>query len=376
MTRKLCLFIIVVLSAALLAAGVSANEKKAKPTALKIGFDQSYSPLSGYTLSSKFSKLKTYLENEFGADVSANSSGWTTSKLNKFDIYIIPGGCKSIPPAEAISALKTWVQNGGKLLFLWHWMGFNYQATYWHAGVQLHDKILEHFGMQIKGTDAGGTRIVNFSGPFGTTPYNVDTVLGGAKASWMHSATGSAKFLGWNSNGNPVASYNPKAGKGKLILIGNEHNFQNSRIDLADNEKFLYNLIHYLGGNGGGTGGAKSDLMVKFVKAREKVLSPGDQITLITRIKNKSKNPTPASSVRFYLSPDKELSASDKLIDEAVVPPLGKRKGKKIKKIFILPMSLGDGMYYIIAIVDEDEQIKDKNRDNNAKASNKKIEIM
>lgn len=113
------------------------------------------------------------------------------------------------------------------------------------------------------------------------------------------------------------------------------------------------------------------DLMVKLTKAAPKTVEAGDQLKLIARVKNKSAVNSTAAYIYFYLSPDKELDATDLLLGSTTVPAINKKKSKKVKKVILVPQIVGAGNYYIIAMLD----VNDSNEDNNVKASKKTIKI-
>ena len=380
--RKHYCFLAVVLIVLIAAVPASAEKHKRRgdATAPKIAFSESYSPYAGFTLSNKYSKLKTYLESEFpGATVDSLTTGFTN--LSGYDILILPGRFQTDVPDSHAQILFQWIKNGGCLIALWYsWT--NNHATgqpfeLWGAD-RVYFVVFEGSGLGHKRTPPPTNTMTSFSSPFNSNPYPVNTVIGDERSVWMDYGVGTGgKTLAWG-NGYAMAGYNDNVGSGQVYLIGNLYAFQNYLIDTADNKDFIFNIIHYYlndGGGGGGGGTGDADLMVRLCKARFRFFSPGDQITLIARIKNKGKKDAPATDVTFYLSPDDELSGSDIKIDSAVLPALNKRKGKRIKKTFLLPLSIGAGNYYVIAIVDEAEAIPDSDRDNNTKASKKTIEI-
>jgi len=377
--RKFYCLSAMILIVLFIAVPALADEKKRSPSAvLKIGLSEAYNPQPGFTLADKYSKLKTALENEFGADVQSVTSNW--GNLSSYDVFIIPCRFQVEAPAADATALLNWVQNGGCLIVLWYPMhlGSGQAGTDrdWGGRNLSNITLLNGSGLVSRATPASSNIMTSFVGPFNSNPYSVSTVTGDVKTGWLI-IEGGGKNLAW-SGGQLVAAYNDNVGQGQTYMLGNLYAFQDNLIDAADNKDFIFNIIHYyLGSDGGGNGGTpEADLYVKKIKSKHREYSPGDQIVLITRIKNKSNVATPATDVTFYFSPDKQLDASDILIDSTAVPALAKRKSKKIKKTFLLPLALAAGDYYVIAIVDEAEAVPDKNRDNNAKAYNKTIEIL
>ena len=113
------------------------------------------------------------------------------------------------------------------------------------------------------------------------------------------------------------------------------------------------------------------DLMIKVVKGAPRSLETNEQLKLTARVKNKSGFKSDSCTIKFYLSPDKELDASDLLLGSTEVPALNKRKGKKIKKVVIVPATLGAGSYYVISEL----VVSDANPDNDIKAGKKVIKV-
>jgi hypothetical protein len=131
----------------------------------------------------------------------------------------------------------------------------------------------------------------------------------------------------------------------------------------AENDTWLY----------GPPGGDKKsfDLFVKLAKAAPKTVSPGGQISLIARIKNKGPDTSLACRVYFYLSPDKGLDTTDILMGTADLSGINNKKSKRLKKKALIPVTLGKGDYYAVAEVN----IADAKETNNVKASQKTVRI-
>ncbi len=356
----------------LLASAAQADDdKRTRPTALQIGFSESYAPYAGFTLAQNFSKLKTYLQNEFGATVTSVTGGWSSATLNQFDIFIIPGRFGTYTPSGANTALRSWISNGGCAIVLWYPMHHSNPDTAWQ-GKYLHDDVLNFFGMGSRSTQNGGLNITSFIGPFNTTPNNVSLVQGSHKSAWMGRADSGSAYMAWSSSGQAICTYNPNAGSGKLFLIGNVYAFQDSLIDTADNRNFLYNIISYCSSGGGG---GDPDLFVKKLKGKPTTVTVGQQLKIKARIKNKGGSASTATTVNFYLSPDATYDATDILLGSETVPALNKNKSKKIKKTVIIP-SVGAGTYYIIAIVDPGDTVTESDETNNTKVATKVITII
>ena len=382
-THYCFLAVVLIVLVAAVPASAEKHKRRGDATAPKIAFSESYSPYAGFTLSNKYSKLKTYLESEFpGATVDSLTSGFTN--LSGYDILILPGRFQATVPDSHAQLLLQWIRNGGCLIALWYPWTDNASRIAVESDMNwgARQVVLTTFhscGISHYMNYGANNVMTSFASPFGSNPYNVSSVIGDFKTvSYTPSGSPGGKPLAW-AGGTAVSGYNDNVNnQGHIYLIGNLYAFQDYLIDSSDSRDFIFNIIHHYlndGGGGGGGGAGDADLMVRMCKAKFRFFSPGDQITLIARIKNKGKKDAPATDVTFYLSPDDELSGSDIKIDSAVLPALNKRKGKRIKKTFLLPLSIGAGNYYVIAIVDEAKAIPDSDRDNNTKASKKTIEI-
>ena len=376
--RKYSLVIILLLVFAIAAfPGDQARKRKPMAGPSKIGFSEAYNPSAGFTLAGNFSKLKTYLENEFGATVSAEAGSW--GNIAQYDLFIIPGRFWTECPGSVISQLQAYVQSGGVLLVLWHPLTLPqvYIDPDRNWGGENLRKFMEQVG-KVWYTASGSVRnIDSISAPYSNNPY---------VANFVNCAGGISPVNGGTFDGTPVVFaraggvpncfYNASIGSGKVYFVGNVYCFQDSYIDTSDNLDFLYNIIHNAFGNGGGGGTGKSNLAVMKVKAKNYLASPGDTILFKVRVKNKSTEPTDACKVGIYLSPDKVWDASDIKLGEGDVPALGKRKGKLVKKSLILPLTLAAGNYYIIGYVDEAGVNDDKDTSNNTKSSTKAIQVL
>ena len=380
---KKAYFCIAILLIFALAAFPADQARKRKPAAgpTNIGFSQSFNPAAGFTLAGNFSKMKTYLENEFGATVSVENSSWTN--LSQYDLFIIPGKFQTNCPASIKALLTAYVQGGGVVLVLWHpltlptvmidpdrnWGGENLRK--WSTET-----------VKIWYTASGSVRnIDSISAPYNNNPYVANFVNCSGGISPVNGGTyDGTPVIFARSGGVPNCFYNASVGSGKIYFVGNAYCFQDSYIDNSDNLDFLYNIIHNAFGNGGGGGGgdtAKPNLVCIRVKSKFRVFSPGDTVMFKVRVKNRSKTPADACKATLYLSPDKTLDvASDIELGDVAVPALGKRKGKLLKKELILPLTLAAGDYYIIADVDPDDVNEDKKPEDNTKASSKTIEIL
>lgn len=345
------------------AAAAADNTDAVKPSAVsKIALDQSFGPQPGYTLAGNFSKMKTYLEAQFGVTVSAHAGGWSYAALQNYDVLIIPTRFTARPSGSDLDGLKTFMQQGGCVIILWYSLcelgctGNPDPPANW-PGTGLHDTVLDSFaGIQVKSAYPGSHNFTSFQEGFGTTPFAVSTV-NSAKSAWFHQVVGSAKFIA-QAGGYNVAAYNPSLGSGKLFVIGSLTAFQNAYIDTGGNKNFLFNIISKCGASGGGGG-----LTLMNCKGKPLVLAPGADIKCTSKVKNKGAAAAAASTVEFYLSTDTTLGG-DTFLGTAAVPALAPNAAKKVVLTAEVPM-LADGFYYVIA----------KLPDGSTKASKKKVEI-
>lgn len=353
---------------------IAEDDKEAGPPALKIGFSESYNPYPNFTLTGMYSDLKTYLQNEFGATVTAVTGGW--SNLSQYDVFIIPTRYQGTPSQSACVALRNWIQAGGVCIILWYPYNISDPGDYWY-GDSLHNFVLEFFGLGCRASPAGSHDMTTIAAPYNNTPYQINKVSGAWKTGWVLNTSGAGKYLGWSPGGQTVASYNPNAGQGSIFLLGNMYPYQNTRIDQDDNKNFMFNIIHNATGNGGGGGGGggKPDLWPKKVKGRPRTVDPGDQFKVLCRVKNKGKADAGATKVYFYLSPDEFYDASDIELGSVDLPALKKKKSKKVKKTFLIPLTTPAGTYYLVVVVDKDDNVDESDETNNEKAYNKTIEV-
>lgn len=125
-----------------------------------------------------------------------------------------------------------------------------------------------------------------------------------------------------------------------------------------DNANLYRNIIDYLRG--------LSDLSLDKLKASKKLV-PGKKGKFIAIVKNSEFNYSCASKVSFYLSKDEKISKKDTLLGTLDVPQIKGSGKKKIKLIMNLPDKIKPGKYYLLVLLNPDEDPKEFNPENNLK---------
>jgi len=115
------------------------------------------------------------------------------------------------------------------------------------------------------------------------------------------------------------------------------------------------------------------DLAVIKAKVRSAHVSVGGQLSLTTRIVNRSPRPSKATKVKFYLSKKRKLKAKAILIGTAKLKSLAYKKKTTLRLSLDLPEHITAGEYYLIFSVDESRRNNDPNPDNNISVLTKKI---
>ena len=362
------LFIITICLLALGATFIAADDKEVKADPPKIGFLQGHTPQPIHLLGTGFSKMKTYLENEFSTTVDPVNGSWTSGNLSGYDILILPTRFAQRPSVGELSALKSWTRNGGSLIILWYSLcegactGNPDPTTNW-PGTQLHDTILQDTGkIMVRSQFASGTDMTSFMTDIGTTPHNIGYVSGG-NAAWLYSVAGDAKFIASNGFGQYVAAYNNKVDNGKMFVIGNLDCFTNAFIDFDDNKDFLFNIIAEAsgddggGGGGGGGGGVAADLYVKKTIPKPKLVNPGDTMKLIGIVRNKGTDTSDPDRLDFYLSKDETFDGDDIFVGAINVPAINKKKRKRLKLNSLAP-DIDADVYYLIGRLASNDDTK------------------
>src|SRR5205085_4906490 len=90
---------------------------------------------------------------------------------------------------------------------------------------------------------------------------------------------------------------------------------------------------------------------------------------VVTEISNQGKRPAGAFRVKYYLSLDNSLSADD--VDTGTVcefTELARKASAVCNANVTVPATLAQGQYHLIASVDEQNSIAEKDEENNSKA--------
>ncbi len=109
-----------------------------------------------------------------------------------------------------------------------------------------------------------------------------------------------------------------------------------------------------------------ADLHVAAVTAPS-VAGPGDTVAVGDTTENQGGAPTPATVTRFYLSLDNLLDPSDVLLGERAVGPLAALASDTGTVNVMLPTTLTQGAYFVIARADAADQVTETSETNNTK---------
>ena len=117
------------------------------------------------------------------------------------------------------------------------------------------------------------------------------------------------------------------------------------------------------------------DLKLRRAQVREKVVSTGDTLHLVAKVKHLSTAGTVATTVVFYLSPAGRVGEDLRRLGSARLAALAAGKGKTVRLSAQVPAGLASGRYRLIAAVDADKTNYDLRRDNNLKTARPVVEI-
>lgn len=290
----------------------------------------------------------------------------TDELLESVDIFILATPPFSLDDEDK-KALRRFLRRGGSLLVL------TYIHDEWDGFSNL-DGFLVDYGItfgKFGGFHSYTANVIPDSPLSGPEPceiiYNPYTV------SFLQLDKKSAQVVARTDNGEILAaiSLHKNLGKGRMVVVGADHMFYDNYIGKYDNEAFKTNILYYLYGG--------CDLKMLKTKFRGKNLSPGDDVTLIARVKNIGNLESAETVVEFILSDDGEFTArpaaSVATLATVDLPPLAAGKAKKIKTKVAIPDSLEPGEYFLFAIADPEGTGNDSNPDNNIKMGKKKLII-
>jgi len=111
------------------------------------------------------------------------------------------------------------------------------------------------------------------------------------------------------------------------------------------------------------TGGP--DLVVDDLDASPLTLDQGDLLTIDAAVMNQGENRSGETNVKFYLTQDGAIDASDYLIKTASVFALDPNEKQNYHEMINIPTSVPDGGYYLGAIVDEADNVYEEDETNN-----------
>ena len=117
------------------------------------------------------------------------------------------------------------------------------------------------------------------------------------------------------------------------------------------------------------------DLKVRQAQVREKVVSTGETLHMVAKVKNLSAARTLATTVVFYLSPVRRVGEDLRRLGSAPLAALASGKGKTVRLAAPVPAGLASGRYRLIAAVDADKTNYDLRRNNNLKTARPVLEI-
>jgi hypothetical protein len=161
-------------------------------------------------------------------------------------------------------------------------------------------------------------------------------------------------------------------GKGRMVLIGYDILFADPRINTYDNRAFAKNLFSYLTGGG-------ADLKVMLSKITGKDLTAGSTAKLIGKVKNISATASESTKLSFILSDSTTYpvrpSANTAVLKTVTIGALNPGKRVKVKTTGKIPSWILPGDYYLIVVVDPDEETGDIDTSNNYKAGKKSVPI-
>ena len=117
------------------------------------------------------------------------------------------------------------------------------------------------------------------------------------------------------------------------------------------------------------------DLKVNRVKARQQIVTAGENLRLVAKTRNRSAEASQATTVDFSLAAAGDPEGEIRWIGEAPLPELAAGKRRAVRVTAAVPEDLEPGLYYLVAAVDQDKANYDLNRDNNLAISRQTIEV-
>jgi len=117
------------------------------------------------------------------------------------------------------------------------------------------------------------------------------------------------------------------------------------------------------------------DLAITKLRNNPASLAAGDEINIVTTVRNLSRESSTPTTVQFYLSRDTRLRKKDRLIGSAQLRAVKRRKKRTVRLRTTLPEDIKPGSYYMIAYVDEENLNYDPDETNNVFVSSRRITI-
>ena len=117
------------------------------------------------------------------------------------------------------------------------------------------------------------------------------------------------------------------------------------------------------------------DLAITKLKNNPTSLAAGDELNIVTTVRNLSREASTPTTVQFYLSRDTRLRKKDRLIGSAQLRAVKRGKKRTVRLRTTLPENIKPGSYYLIAYVDEENLNYDPDETNNVFVSSRRITI-
>lgn len=287
--------------------------------------------------------------------------------LENIDVYIWPVPMSFILDEEK-AALRRCVRSGKVLIIMGWAIGGNEDSFIQEFGMQLMEfKTYNNYGYVPEESPLAG-------------PNEIEkTFHVGYKRIQITNKT-KARALGYTDSGviHTAEAIGNTIGKGKILVCNSLGMFIDEypwggAITKADNINFIKNLLEYCKGS--------FDLAVTFARPKGKNLFPGDELTLIAKVKNLGDVNSTPTKLTFYLTDDGELeedAAPAAVIKKMITIDVGTVLPKKQVKLSVkgkIPSWVAPGTYYLVAQVDPAESSNDTDKSNNIKVAKKKIVI-
>lgn len=287
--------------------------------------------------------------------------------LEGIDVYILISPPYFLQNSEKV-ALRQFMRAGGTLILMGWWSLYNEDSLALEYGIEFEDyQIVLTYGAPVAGSPLA-------------LPNEVNRTYHKGRRALTVTSPNKAKILAELDDGTAFAaeSLSPNVGKGRFLVLNCVDVFAKQyvggSIELEDNINFTKNLLEYCKGS--------QDLTVTFVKPKGKKPYPGDDITLIAKVKNLGDRTSEETKLTFYLTDDgllDETSASPaeviKKMVTITVPAIEPGITRKLAAKGKVPSFVSPGSYYLVAEVDPDGTSGDAKPENNVKVAKKKLVV-